>query len=314
MYKRQIKVGTNQIFHGFPASNFDNAFTDDAIKIGFYSVPIPLAKTDYTLKAFATDKVGNEESKGFFYRNRSYKPKTHIFDINKEGRKGIFEKLATEYAQQIDNFIMNSGAQVATSTTKRSHRDTQLVNEQLYRYDNQQLDTLLTPKENFRKKRVWRDVFKKQPGAAKAYFGDTLSFVDNDQSIASRKLLGYILQSKNGSGVVAANDGFVLFADELGTYGKMIILDHGQGITSIYAWLQALTVVEGARVQTGDIIGAVGKSGFGNGEEFLFEMRLQGTPVDPIEWWDARWVKDHIFDKIEEVKKGLGMRKIVPLR
>ena len=172
----------------------------------------------------------------------------------------------------------------------------------------------MTPKENFRKKRIWEDAFKKQPGAAKAYFGDTLNFVDNGQIVASRKLLGYILKSKNGSGVAAANDGFVLFADELGTYGKMIIIDHGQGITSIYAWLQALAVVEGARVQMGDIIGAVGKSGLGNGEEFLFEMRLQGTPVDPIEWWDARWVKEHVFDKVEEIKKVLGMRKVVPLR
>ncbi len=87
-----------------------------------------------------------------------------------------------------------------------------------------------------------------------------------------------------GSTIRAADSGTVIFAGWYGGYGKAVIIDHGGGITTLYGHTSELYVSEGQGVQRGQAIAAVGSSGLSTGPHLHFEVRHDGTPVDPANY------------------------------
>lgn len=85
-----------------------------------------------------------------------------------------------------------------------------------------------------------------------------------------------------GARVVASQDGKVAFAGLKAGYGRLIILDHGQGLTSWYAHLDEILVKTGQGVKRGSLIGKVGNSGRTTGPHLHFEVRLNGKPRNPL--------------------------------
>lgn len=84
-----------------------------------------------------------------------------------------------------------------------------------------------------------------------------------------------------GTAVIAPADGVVTFADFDSGYGRMIVLDHGHGITTRYGHLASFAVVAGQHVHRGDVIGYVGSSGRSTGPHLHYEVRINDTPVNP---------------------------------
>ncbi|MEH2392577.1 MAG: peptidoglycan DD-metalloendopeptidase family protein [Nostoc sp.] len=84
-----------------------------------------------------------------------------------------------------------------------------------------------------------------------------------------------------GSTIRAADSGRVIFAGWYGGYGRAVIIDHGNGMTTLYGHTSELYVTEGQAVERGQAIGAVGSTGFSTGPHLHFEVRRNGTPVDP---------------------------------
>ncbi|MBD1907349.1 peptidoglycan DD-metalloendopeptidase family protein [Funiculus sociatus GB2-A5] len=87
-----------------------------------------------------------------------------------------------------------------------------------------------------------------------------------------------------GSTIRAAESGEVIFAGWYGGYGKAVIVNHGKGITTLYAHSSQLYVSEGQLVRRGDAIASVGSTGFSTGPHLHFEVRKNGEPVDPINY------------------------------
>ncbi|WP_298614396.1 M23 family metallopeptidase [uncultured Thermosynechococcus sp.] len=85
-----------------------------------------------------------------------------------------------------------------------------------------------------------------------------------------------------GTPIYAAAAGRVIFADWSGGYGQTVILDHGGGMTTLYAHAQRLLVREGQFVQQGQPIAEVGSTGLSTGPHLHFEVRLNGEPTDPL--------------------------------
>jgi LysM repeat protein len=85
-----------------------------------------------------------------------------------------------------------------------------------------------------------------------------------------------------GARVVASQDGNVIFAGIRAGYGRLIILDHGNGLTSWYAHLDKILVKLSEKVQRGELIGKVGDSGRTTGPHLHFEVRLNGKPQNPL--------------------------------
>jgi murein DD-endopeptidase MepM/ murein hydrolase activator NlpD len=84
-----------------------------------------------------------------------------------------------------------------------------------------------------------------------------------------------------GSPIRAADSGTVIFAGWYGGYGRAVIIDHGKGITTLYGHASELFVSEGQSVQRGHQVAAVGSSGLSTGPHLHFEVRRDGTPIDP---------------------------------
>lgn len=89
-------------------------------------------------------------------------------------------------------------------------------------------------------------------------------------------------RGKVGDPVVAFMDGTVIYAGEIfWGYGKHIIIDHGNYITSLYGHLDKIFVYKGQKVEIGQIIGHEGTTGWSTGPHLHFETRLFGIPVNP---------------------------------
>lgn len=81
--------------------------------------------------------------------------------------------------------------------------------------------------------------------------------------------------------VVSGKNGTVVFSGLLGGYGNLIIIDHGGGLQTRYAHLNAIYVKSGDSILGGQVIGAVGSTGDSTGPHLHFETRVNGSPVDP---------------------------------
>ena len=98
---------------------------------------------------------------------------------------------------------------------------------------------------------------------------------------------GIDFPAESGTPVVAAASGKVVFADWHPQYGKMVEIDHGNGLVSRYAHASVLLVKEGDLVVAGQRVAAVGTTGRSTGPHLHFEVRLNGTPQNPARFLQA---------------------------
>lgn len=94
---------------------------------------------------------------------------------------------------------------------------------------------------------------------------------------------GIDIPASTGTPVKAAGNGTIQFAGTLGSYGKCVIIDHGGKTATLYAHNSQLLVKEGQKVNKGDTISKVGSTGMSTGPHLHFEVRKDGTYVDPID-------------------------------
>jgi murein DD-endopeptidase MepM/ murein hydrolase activator NlpD len=92
---------------------------------------------------------------------------------------------------------------------------------------------------------------------------------------------GIDLAAPAGSPIRAIRGGKVIFADSLGPYGKLIVIDHGDGFVSRYGHCESLKASIGERVTAGEVIATVGQSGRTTGPHLHFEVLLNGKPFNP---------------------------------
>lgn len=92
---------------------------------------------------------------------------------------------------------------------------------------------------------------------------------------------GIDFRAPRGTKVVATADGVVAIAGRSGDYGRMVVLDHGNGWETRYAHLHRIKVEKGDRIRRGRTLGTVGHSGNADGDHLHYEVRRDGVPVDP---------------------------------
>jgi murein DD-endopeptidase MepM/ murein hydrolase activator NlpD len=85
-----------------------------------------------------------------------------------------------------------------------------------------------------------------------------------------------------GVPIQAAADGIVIYAGWYGGYGNAIIIDHSSGLSTLYAHCSAMYVSDRQWIQRGQVIGAVGATGWATGPHLHFEIRVNGVPIDPL--------------------------------
>jgi len=95
---------------------------------------------------------------------------------------------------------------------------------------------------------------------------------------------GIDISAPYGSPVEATADGIVLVAEPDAGYGREIVIDHGNGFSTMYGHLSQIKVVVGQEVKRGQIIGAIGMTGKATGPHLHYEVRIHDAPVDPTKY------------------------------
>jgi murein DD-endopeptidase MepM/ murein hydrolase activator NlpD len=95
---------------------------------------------------------------------------------------------------------------------------------------------------------------------------------------------GVDISSQYGDSVRATADGIVIGASERAGYGRLVVIDHGFGLSTYYGHLSTLNVVVGQQVRRGDVVGNVGVSGRSTGPHVHYEVRINGAPVNPMRY------------------------------
>lgn len=127
--------------------------------------------------------------------------------------------------------------------------------------------------------RLWLGAFAAPvPDAANSAFGSRSVFNNQPRNPHG----GADFASPTGRPVKAPNAGRILLAEDLYFTGQTVVIDHGQGLISLFAHLSSIDAVVGATVNTGDVVGRTGATGRVTGPHLHWTVRLAGTRVDPL--------------------------------
>ena len=148
---------------------------------------------------------------------------------------------------------------------------------------------------------LWDGAFV-QPRNTKVFsnFAESRSYRYNGRQVDTAVHLGYDLASVKHSPVPAANSGVVVFAGPLTIYGNTVVVDHGLGLQTLYGHLSSIEAKEGDQIKQGQELGRTGTTGLAVGDHLHYEVLIGGVSVTPVEWWDHRWIRDHIGRPLRE--------------
>ena len=276
-----VRVGDVE-YPGFPVGN------DPAVKAAFFALlwDQPL---NARIVAFARDEAGNE-AKVSFVDNVFEKPqKKSRIEIDDKFIDRVTPEIA-EHSPELNLPAPPSGDHMLDAFLKENGELRQLNAKKI-----EDLARKTAPA------RLWDGPFV-QLGNSKveAAFADHRTYIYKGKEVDHQVHLGFDLAVTSRVPIVAANAGTVVNASWLGIYGNCVILDHGQGVQSLYGHLSSFDVAVGDKVMRGQTVGRSGMTGMAGGDHLHFTMLVNGRMVNPVEWWDPHWIQDRVMRKLAE--------------
>lgn len=254
-------------FQGYPTSKKDTY-------ICYFALPWD-AKQPEKMRVVAEDEAGNEASLAM----------PTVF--KKEPIKRDSITISEQFLQQkIPEFEQHYPEMKGTLVEKYLY-----VNNQIRQSNAQTIAQACATPDS---KQLWTDRFLRMPGSGRAGYADQRTYLYNGTAIDTQTHLGVDIASLERAEIRAANRGKVVFANYLGIYGNMVIIDHGQGVASLYSHLSSIDIAVGTAVEKDQPIGRSGATGMAGGDHLHFSMLVHGIFVTPIQWWDQHWIDVNI--------------------
>ncbi len=243
-------------------------------RFAFFGVPYDLAK-EATVELVAADEVGNERSMPFLAILKRVPLKTDEIPLDDAFLSHVVPAIQAETP--------------ALSPTGDLLEDYLAINRDLRRQNAEELVRLAAASASTK---LWQGAFQQMPNSqVMSAFADRRTYVYQGRPVDRQDHLGFDLASTQMAPVPASNAGKVVLARFFGIYGKTVVLDHGYGLLSLYAHLSNLEVSEGDTVAQGQTVGRSGQTGLAGGDHLHFTLLLHGLAVNPVEWWDERWIR-----------------------
>ena len=273
-------IFVNELFFpGFPAAN-----SQEGYHVCYFAVPHDV-KAHSEVHLWAKDRAGNESTASFYYKILRKRFRTERINITDRFLQRI-----------LPYFIFYVTDQGGSNIDKFLKINQNLRKENSSVYYN--LRTQTSPK------RLWDGTWLRLKDAAPmARFADRRFYYYKGEKVDEQVHLGVDLASLANSEVQAANNGRVILADRLGIYGSTVVLDHGQGLATVYSHLSKISVELNQEVMKGEVIGVTGQTGLAGGDHLHFGVMVSGVFVNPIEWWDSHWIQDNITRKLALLEK-----------
>jgi hypothetical protein len=254
---------------------------DPAVRVALYALP-------YDLEATSRPKVVAEDAAG----NRREVP----FPVTVRDKT-----FPTEEIVITDDFLTVKVPEILEANEMQPASDPVasylMINRDLRRRSEERIKEIVAKSEP----RLLLDgAFRQQPGSqVGSRFAERRTYRYNGEVIDTQVHVGYDLASVKQAPVNASNRGRVVFVGNLGIYGTAVLIDHGLGLSSLYAHLSSTEVSEGQEVAKGQQVGRTGETGLAGGDHLHFSILLRGTHVDPVEWWDPKWLQNRVLAQLE---------------
>lgn len=244
-----------------------------------FAWPYNMSKDEFSPRVTAADPAGNVRTVGFsfFPKTRDFKSDIiRIPDSFLQRKMPEFQSAFPEETDPLQLFL-------------RVNRDMRKANRQALRQIGR--DTA----DHF----IFEGAFARMKNAAPmSGFADHRTYTHESEVIDEQYHLGIDLASVKNDEVPAANHGRVVFAGEFGIYGGCVIIDHGMGLQTLYAHLSRIDVTSGQDVSKWDVIGLTGATGMAGGDHLHYAVVISGLPVHPVEWFDGRWIRHNVTDRM----------------
>jgi murein DD-endopeptidase MepM/ murein hydrolase activator NlpD len=265
-----VRVGKNT-FRSFPAPGGGSQ------RIAFFAFPWD-TPADTAPIVYVKNPAGAEATAHFWFK---------VFPKKFRARDLVIDD---KFLDKVVNQIEPNGSGDLLSRFLKINGETRRVNNQ----------TLADLRFKTDDKFLWAQSFLQLANSqVESEFADVRSYIYKGKKVDQQVHLGFDLAVTTHTPVVAANDGKVVWAAQLGIYGNCIVVDHGYGLQSIYGHLSELGVKEGDAVKRGQEMGKSGSTGLAGGDHLHFSMQLDGVQVNPVEWWDEHWIKDHVQNRFK---------------
>ena len=241
-------------------------------------------QTGTPITAMAQDEAGNVSSRNVAVEVKPRHFKTDSIDIKDE----FLARKLPELLPERPGPIAEGDLLAAFLTVNRDKR-------------KQAEETKHTLAAKTQPRPLWDGVFV-QPANTKVFsnFAARRTYRYHGQDVDTQIHYGYDLAAVQHGPVPAANSGTVVFTGPLSIYGNTIVVDHGLGLQTLYAHLSSIDVKEGDQVTKGQELGRTGSSGLALGDHLHFEVLINGVSVTPLEWWDAKWIRDRVNRPLKE--------------
>ena len=301
-----VESSQGKVYQGYSLAAFDaDKSFPEGTYFALFPIPYDFSPESDTLRLAVTDTFGNSASAPFNYR---IAPKTFP-----EVNMGLSEQFLSSKVPPLLERLRSANA--AAVSSGQAAGDFKLVNEELRSLNESTVRAVLA--ENRDSPRMWRGAFIRPLAAApKASFAEGRRYILKGEEISKSRHMGVDLADVAHAQVSAANHGRVVFSGDLGIYGETVIVDHGVGVSSLYGHLSSRTAKKGDLVVQGQEIGRTGTTGLAGGDHLHYEIRVQGEPVSPLAWLDARWIAEHLEQKVSsfsvqqtETDRGQGGAK-----
>ncbi|NPV03248.1 MAG: M23 family metallopeptidase [Syntrophaceae bacterium] len=269
-----IRMG-DRFFRGYPST-----IQGKLCQVAYFAVPTTAARGGLNILITARDRAGNESSVALPHLVRDKKFKADKITIS----RAFIENMAPAFRQQ-DPRVPATPLEAFL-----------FINEKLRGENDKAIREACS---NTQAKPLWDGAFLRMKNAAPmAGFGEERTYWFEGMAVSRSTHLGVDLASTERAPVEAANHGSVVFAGPLGIYGNAVIVDHGLGLCSLYAHLSEIGVKPGQAVSRGETMGRSGSTGLASGDHLHFSILVGGEFVNPVEWWDAHWIRDNVTGKL----------------
>ncbi len=277
-----VRVGTVS-YPAFPGSSVGIA--DPSTRVAFFAL-LPDQDLKAPIQVFARDAAGNQAVSGL----------EHIPFPKPFGKSRI----------DIDNWVGRVVPPIVENTPEMSlSTEPDKVVESFVKINSElrrrNADTITALAGKSAPRMLWTDAFQPLANAAvEAKFADYRTYYSQGKQVDQQVHLGFDLAVTSQVPILAAQQGVVVHAAYLGIYGNCVIVDHGLGVQTLYGHLSSIGAKVGDTVAKGQEIGRSGTTGLAAGDHLHFTVLVAGHPVNPVEWWDSKWMQDRVLRKIAE--------------
>ncbi|MEM7585557.1 MAG: M23 family metallopeptidase [Acidobacteriota bacterium] len=274
-----VRDGVRVAGHWFPGYPLPGSETGE--RFALFGVPQDLG--DATgIRLVAVDDVGNEAAVRFVDRFISKPLRTDTINLSDRFMQRVVPAIFERTSQ-----VEDQGDLLASYLA---------INRDLRRLNAEALNELASESAP---EFLWSQPFIQLPNAqSMASFADRRTYVYKGQEVDQQDHLGFDLASVRQAPVLSANRGRVVLAEYFGIYGNTVVVDHGYGLMTLYAHLSSIEAEKGQDVERGESLGRTGETGLAGGDHLHFSILLHGMQVNPLEWWDRRWISHRLGRKL----------------